>query len=325
MVNMTFRTEIKLQPYVDKLDYGSHILTLGSCFANNLAQRLARSKFNVVNSPTGILFNPASIARHLELMTANAQICPEQLIGLGQRFVDYDFHSSLSAKSREEASSLMNSALKTGYQALANSDLCIITLGTAWVYRLRSTGEVVANCHKQPVSLFSRELLGVDEACSLLERIVELAPRRVVFTLSPVRHIGDGLEDNSLSKSILRVAIDTICRRHPARVSYFPSYEIMMDDLRDYRFYDTDMIHPSQVAVDYIIDKFFDIALSDKAKAMKVKVDRIVRASEHRPYDATSEEYRGFCESQLQLLAQLPEVDLSKEKSYFDNALQINL
>lgn len=325
MANMMFRTELKLKPWSEPLDYSSRIVTLGSCFANNLAQRLARSKFNVVDSPTGILFNPASIARSMELMMSGCAIGPESLVRLGQRWVSYEAHSSLSGSTAESATEIINSALRIGNQAIAQSDMVIVTLGTAWIYRLRTTGNVVANCHKQPASLFSRELLSVDECVEALERIVALAPRRVLFTLSPIRHIGDGLEDNSLSKSTLRVAIDRVCKAHPERVQYFPSYEIMLDDLRDYRFYASDMVHPSDIAVDYIVDKFYDTALSNEAKALKTKIDKIVQAAEHRPFDSNSEEYKQFCRKQLEAIKAINDADLSKESDYFEQMLQINL
>ncbi|MEE1167737.1 MAG: GSCFA domain-containing protein [Alistipes sp.] len=322
---MMFRTELKLKPWSEPLDYSSRIVTLGSCFANNLAQRLARSKFNVVDSPTGILFNPASIARSMELMMSDCTIGTESLVRLGQRWVSFEAHSSLSGSTAESATEIINSALRIGNQAIAQSDMVIVTLGTAWVYRLRTTGNVVANCHKQPASLFSRELLSVDECVEALERIVALAPRRLLLTLSPIRHIGDGLEDNSLSKSTLRVAIDRVCKAHPERVQYFPSYEIMLDDLRDYRFYASDMLHPSDIAVDYIVDKFYDTALSNEAKALKTKIDKIVQAAEHRPFDSNSEEYKQFCRKQLEAIKAINDVDLSKESDYFEQMLQINL
>lgn len=322
---MTFRTAIEPKPWVEKIDYRSHIVCLGSCFANNIAKLLSTSKFRVTASPTGILFNPASIARAMELMMGNRHIDENALIELGDRFVSYDFHSSIAGHSREEAIENMNNALLSGGEAIGGCDLLIATLGTAWAYRLVESGEAVANCHKQPASLFERRLLSVAEVVKALERIVELTPRRVVFTLSPVRHLGEGLEDNSLSKSVLRVAIDEICRLHKERVAYFPSYEIMMDDLRDYRFYDADMLHPSAVAVEYIAQRFFDVALSAEAKVQKLKVDKIVEASQHRPFDHRSANYRRFCQQQLEAIESLKGVDLSKEKAEFSDKLQINL
>lgn len=322
---MMFRTIIEPSPWREPIGYDSHILCLGSCFAHNIARHLAHSKFNVVDSPTGILFNPASIAHSMEMMAGGVNIECTSLIKSGGRYLSYDFHSSISGTTAEEAAEKMEEALRRGGEALRNSDTLIVTLGTAWTYRLRATDGVVANCHKQPATLFERRMLTVDEAVESLERIVTLAPRRVLFTLSPIRHLGEGLEDNSLSKSLLRVAIDVVCRRYPERILYFPSYEIMMDDLRDYRFYEADMLHPSAIAIEYITEKFYDVALSSEAKALKTKVDKIMRAVEHRPFDPHGSAYHDFCQQQLEAIAKLKGVDLSKEKEYFEGVLQINL
>jgi hypothetical protein len=319
-----FRTELKLKPWSQRLDYSSRIVTLGSCFANNIAQRLAHSKFQVEDSPTGILFNPASIARNIELMIGGRGIAQESLVRLGQRWVSYEAHSLLSGATAESAMDAINTALRIGNEAIAECDILIITLGTAWVYRLRSTDEVVANCHKQPSSLFRRELLSVDECVEALERIVAHAPRRVLFTLSPIRHIGDGLEDNSLSKAILRVAIDNIVKRYP-RAIYFPSYEALIDDLRDYRFYGDDLVHPSSAAIEYIAEKFFDAALSAEAKRLLPTVEKIVRAAHHRPLNVASQQYKTFCQQQLAAIEELKSIDFDEEKRHFLTMLQINL
>ena len=321
---MKFRTEIDITPWSEPIGYDSHIVCIGSCFAQNIARRLERSKFRVVESPTGILFNPASIALAMDMM-ANGCVDQSTLIDMGGRYVSYDFHSSLSGSNPAEATKIMEEALCAGREAIKVSDLIIVTLGTAWTYTLKSTGRVVANCHKQSATLFERQLMPLRRIVETLESIVEHAPRRVLLTISPVRHIGEGMEDNSLSKALLRVAVDEVVRAHSDRVSYFPAYEIMMDDLRDYRFYNSDMVHPSELAVDYIADKFFEASLSTEAKALKHRVDKIVQASEHRPFNPASEAYQHFVEQQLAAITTLKGVDLSKEKSYFEGALQINL
>lgn len=323
---MKFRTEIEITPWQRTIDYRSRILSIGSCFAQNIAERLAECKFRVATSPSGILFNPASIARCIELFCRQSEVCADDLFESDGRWLSYDFHSSLSAADRNEARLLMQSAVERGAKLLEEADHLIVTLGTAWVYRLRATGEVVANCHKQPHSLFCRELLSVGESIDSLQRIVDSTPSKthIILTLSPIRHIGEGMEDNSLSKAILRVAIDEIVRRNK-RVSYFPSYEIMMDDLRDYRFYGDDLVHPSPMAISYIAEKFFAAALSNDAKKMMHNVLDIVRAAKHRPMNANSEQYRTFCQKQLTAIASLENVDFNEEKRHFESMLQINL
>lgn len=319
---MKFRTEIEVAPWSTPIEYSHHIVSLGSCFATNIAERLTERKFRVTASPTGILFNPLSIAAAVERMVEHRSVNAEELIESNGRWLSYAFHSSLSGSTPEEAATIMNEALERGREALDNADLLIVTLGTAWAYRLQSTGEVVANCHKQPSKEFRRELLSVGEVVEALEHILALTHCRVAFTLSPVRHIGEGMEDNSLSKALLRVAIDEVVRRHTERVVYFPSFEIMMDDLRDYRFYADDLTHPTPMAIDYIAERFFDAALSKDAKRLMAKVEDVVRAAKHRPTNPTSDAHRRFCAAQLRAIAELEDIDFTEERGYFEQMLE---
>lgn len=323
---MKFRTEIEVRPLQHSIDYGQQIVSLGSCFADNMARRLKECKFNVVASPTGILFNPASIGNAVDMMLSQRKITPQELISSNDEYFSYDFHSSLSGASIEEALERMNRAIMVGGEALRRADHVIITLGTAWVYRLKSTGNVVANCHKQPHALFSRERLSVAEIVDILQRTISQLEHRpqIILTLSPVRHIGEGAEDNSLSKAILRVAIDELCRTND-NVTYFAAYELLMDDLRDYRFYADDLVHPSSAAVEYISCKFFDAALSPHAKETMEGVEQIQRASRHRPANIHSEQHKAFCRKQLELIAKYNNVDFTEEKRHFEQMLQINL
>lgn len=319
---MKFRTEIDIKPWQEPLEYSDRILCLGSCFATNIAQRLSERKFSVTSSPTGILFNPASIALAMRLMVYGYGPKPEEFVEVDQRFVDFRFHSSIGGATPTEATEAITKAIALGSEALASADISIITLGTAWVYRLSATNEVVANCHKQPASLFRRELLSIEECVAHLEEIVALSPKRILFTLSPVRHIGEGLEDNSLSKAILRVAIAEICRRYPTRTIYFPSFEILIDDLRDYRFYAEDMVHPSSQAVEYIMELFCEVALSKSAQQTMAKVKAIMQAINHRPTNPQSEGYRAHCLRQLEAMAQIPQVDFTIERERIEEILK---
>ena len=326
---MKFRTEIDIMPWSEPIGYNTHIVCLGSCFASNIASRLKHSKFNVVDSPTGILFNPASIAQSVDMMLRATKgecvVNMSNMVDMGGRYVNYDFHSAISGATSDDAAETILQCVTSGGNALNNSDLLIVTLGTAWCYELRESGRVVANCHKQPAKLFNRRLLSVAEVVEALKSIVETVNSRVVFTVSPVRHIGEGMEDNALSKAILRVAVAEVCASYGKGVDYFPSYEIMMDDLRDYRFYDNDMVHPSSMAVDYIADKFFDAVLTSEAKTLMQRVQKVVSAAEHRLFDSTSTAYKTFCRKQLDEIAAMPNVDFSEEKALFERMLQINL
>ena len=321
---MKFRTEITLAPRSEKIEYGDSIVCLGSCFASNIATKLKESKFNAVDNPLGILFNPISIANSLRMMTSQRVITTSDVFERNGRYVSFMFHSSLSGATPEEAVTAMQDAIAKGGEALKKAKLIIITLGSAYVWRDRS-GEVVANCHQVGAKNFTSELLSLEDIVQSLEDITTLTTAKILFTVSPVRHLNDGLEGNSLSKALLRVAINKMADKYPERVSYFPAYEIVMDDLRDYRFYNADMLHPSPQAVDYIAEKFFDVALSEHTKQQRSKVLEIMQARNHRPLNPASEAYKNFCRQQLDAIAELKAVDFSEEKSYFEQMLQINL
>ncbi len=317
---MKFRTQIDIAPFDAKVNYTDNILSVGSCFADAVGGRLQRAKFKAVVNPTGVLFNPASICRVLQRFENCEFVSSDEIQDGAQGYFHYDFHSSLSATSVEGCVENINRAIELGHQALMHSDWIIITLGTAWVYELCASGEVVSNCHKQPSAKFRRRRVSVDEVVELLERALShlLSSKRVILTLSPVRHMGDGMSENSLSKATLRVAIDEFVSRHPSRSYYFPAYEIFMDDLRDYRFYGEDMVHPSAVGVEYVWDNFCDVALSLDGRKLMERVMSVVRAAEHRPSNPLSENHRKFCATQLCAIDTLSEwVDLSDMRQCF--------
>lgn len=320
---MTFRTEIDIAPFPFGIDHSTHLFTIGSCFAERVTERLRRAKFRVESSPTGILFNPASIASTLTAYAEGAEPDATLLVERDGEWVSMMSHSILSRKSREEALSALEEAYAEGGRALREADVVIVTLGTAYVYALPD-GRVVANCHKQPQSRFVRRMLSVEEIVALFEPLLcgALRDKQVIFTVSPVRHIGDGLADNSLSKATLRVAVDRVCRAFD-NVHYFPAYECVMDDLRDYRFYASDMVHPSEQAVEYVWDKFVRCALSESAQRLLPQVQRVVAAAAHRPKNPDSKEFADFCRHNLALIERMREVDFSKEEGYFSAKINI--
>lgn len=329
---MQFRTTIELKPFDRRIDHSQTILSLGSCFASNVAERLSRAKFCVTSSPTGILFNPESIAATLDRFDAVARgdngalPAAEDLAYGNERWFSYDFHSDFSATDATDALAAMQEAVRHGAQALKDAQVVIITFGTAFVFRNKQSGDVVANCHKQPQALFQREMMSAEQIAARYISLMQgpLAGKQVIFTVSPVRHLADGLEQNSLSKATLRVAVDLIQKACP-NAYYFPSYEIVMDELRDYRFYADDMTHPSRMAIDYIWERFGEVAFSDKTKALNERIERIVKASEHRPFNRNGQEYKAFCRTQREKITQLesehPSVCMAKEKEFFDTYL----
>ena len=316
---MKFRAEIEVQPLKATIDYNTKIFAIGSCFATNIAVRLAQAKFRVETSPTGILFNPASIARTLTAFATNKAADPARIVARGEEWVSLDCHSELIGRTEEEALNLWQNAISEGYSALQSADCVVITLGTAWVYKHNATGEIVANCHKIPQREFTRKRLSVAEICEIFRPLMEgvLSDKQVIFTVSPVRHIADGLAENSVSKATLRIAVDQLCSLYP-NADYFPAYEIVTDDLRDYRFYADDLVHPSAAAVEYIWEKFVSCALNSTAKQQLERVEKIVAAAQHRPFNPTSEEYKRFCSRFLSEAKTLSSIDFSAECAIFE-------
>lgn len=326
---MQFRTYINIKPAAEQIDHTKSIFSLGSCFAENIASRLQRAKFHVVSSPTGILFNPESIANTLDKLTlftnadAAKRLIEAELRNTDGRWYNYNFHSVFCDSNKVHATDKMVSAHMAGVNALQSADIVIITFGTAWAYYLKECGEVVANCHKQPQSLFSRQLLSVEHIAKRYDKLLSdgaLAQKRVIFTVSPIRHLADGAEDNSLSKATLRVAIAELVRNH-SNVEYFPSFEIVNDELRDYRFYADDMVHPSPLAIDYIWQRFSEYAFNTTTRQLIEQIARITQAAEHKPFEPTSEAHKHFCRQKLSQIEELnrayPTLDFGKEIEAF--------
>lgn len=318
---MKFRTEITPEPLNAPIKMGESLLSVGSCFSELIAGNLAERKFAITINPTGVLFNPASIAQSLGHWSRGEAFAEEEFHPSDELWFHYELHGSLSRKTRHEACEAANRALRTASEALRRADRLLITFGTAWVYELGETGRVAANCHRQPRSLFRRRLLSVEEIVSLWSALLDgpLRNKRLIMTLSPIRHLSDGAAENSLSKATLRVALAELIKRYP-QIDYFPAYELLTDDLRDYRFYGEDLVHPSAQAAAYIWEKFSAAALDPALQRLIVRLEALKRAREHRPLHAGSIEYNKFCMNQLQEIERLERdfsIDLEEEKAYF--------
>ncbi len=327
---LKLRTEIALPKLEAKIDYNREIFTIGSCFAQRIGDELLRNKFRATVNPTGTLFNPISICSTLERIAKcqlinEVDLLPFDVNDSNGGWYHYDFHSSLSASTKEATTQRINQTIERAHDALERSEVVVITLGTAWVYQLE--GLVVANCHKQPARNFKREKLCVEQIVEQLQSVIEryLGGKKVVLTLSPIRHIADGLSENSLSKAILRVAIDELVQRNRS-VEYFPAYEIMVDDLRDYRFYEVYMIHPSQLAVEYIWSLFCNSTMDTPTMQTKEKIEQIAKAASHRVQNPASQQHLTLCRRQIEAIEMIeklnPKVDLSFERGYFSNFLE---
>lgn len=293
---MKFRTELKITPFERAISYQDRLLAIGSCFADEVGQRLSADKFRATCNPLGTLFNPLSILGLMERAEADRRFTEEEvqqhpsgdsfLFGLPTRF---------TATEGGELLLRANEALRQTRTCFKEADHLLVTFGTAYIYRLAATGEVVANCHKQPHDLFRRERLTVNQ---IVEPWAEFAKRypdkQFILTVSPIRHLSDGLEVNAISKSVLRLAVDQLVEQLP-NVHYFPAYELLLDDLRDYRFYADDLCHPSRQAVEYIYEKFAEAAFTPETLELQGRLRALTAFAAHHPFDPSKEQYRSEC------------------------------
>jgi len=296
---MVFQTHIPLKKQKHHLiNYNSKLLLLGSCFSENIGNKLSYYKFQSEQNPFGILFHPKAIETFITKTTNKEKYTENDVFFHNERWHSFDAHSVLSSSSKEELLTSLNNNITSAFQQLKSASHVIITLGTAWVYREIATDTIVANCHKIPQKNFLKELLTVEEVSESLEAINSLIKSinpetTIVYTLSPVRHIKDGFIENQRSKAHLLSAIhQTIEPRN--NTHYFPSYEIMMDELRDYRFYAEDMIHPNQTAINYIWEKFSEVWFSEEAIETMKEVETIQKGFAHKPFNPNSEAHLLF-------------------------------
>jgi hypothetical protein len=311
---MKLQTQVPLHTADNQIGYQSQLLILGSCFAENIGSKLDYFKFQTLQNPYGILFHPIAIERLVLRAIQEKKYTEEDIFFLNERWHCFDAHSDLSDASKEKILQKLNEGLVNLHQQLVKSTHILITLGTAWVYKRNSTASVVANCHKVPQKEFSKELFTVGEIRKSLKNTIEGIQiinknAEFIFTVSPVRHLKDGFVENQRSKSHLITAIQNFLsfRAESKNISYFPSYEIMMDELRDYRFYEADMIHPNKVAVDYIWEKFLEVWLLSKAHPVMEKVDQVQKGIAHRPFNSESEQHQIFLKSIEKKIAYLQE------------------
>lgn len=323
------QTHVPLPEYPFRITYQDHLLSLGSCFAEHIGQRLADHHFYSLLNPYGILYNPASIAQGLQRLLQDA---PFQQSGLFEHqglWHSFFHHGAFSHPGREEALAKINAAYRRAQGFLLTANRMVVTLGTARVFVYRSSGEVVANCHKMPGTAFERKRLSPRDVIAALEPVLyELKNRQpeleIIFTVSPVRHIRDGLMENQRSKATLLLAAAELCEQLPF-AHYFPSYEIMMDELRDYRYYAPDMIHPSEVAVGLIWERFAQAFFDEDTRLLLQRIAKVIAASRHRPFHPASEPHQRFLRQQLEIIAQLerdfPFLNLSREREAFEGQL----
>lgn len=295
---MKFRTQILLKKAHNQIDYESKVLLFGSCFSENISSKLSYFKFQNFSNPFGILFHPIGIENLITNAINQKKYTEKDIFFHNERWHSFDSHSQLSNASKDELLQNLNAQIVATNKQLEECSHLIITLGTSWIYRHIESDKIVANCHKIPQKKFLKELLSIDDISSSLEAIISLTksinPKiEIIFTVSPVRHIKDGFTENSLSKSHLISAIHQVVEPR-YNTHYFPSFEIMMDDLRDYRFYNYDMIHPNETAINYIWENFKSTWIHQDSNKIMEQVDTIQKGLAHKPFNPSSEQHQSF-------------------------------
>lgn len=322
-----FRTVVKIPESQKKISYSFKLMFIGSCFTEEIGKKLTDNLFDVDVNPFGVIYNPISVFNGLKILLDKRMFTESDLERRGSVWFSWYHHSRFSFPDKQQTLDAINSRIEQSSEFLRQADFLFITFGTAWVYVLNRTGQVVSNCHKLPDRIFTRRLLDVDEIVSSYEQLLpalwDVNPGlKIVFTVSPVRHWKDGAVGNQVSKSVLILAIHRLLERFE-HLEYFPSYEIVMDELRDYRFYADDMIHIGSQGVDYIWFRFGQTYFSpDLDKTIK-EVEKLIKAREHRPFNPDTEEYKQFVNTMIERIMILrknqPHIKVDGLLDYFLN------
>jgi len=296
-----FTTTVKITLSAKKINHNSRLITLGSCFSEHIGTRLKNACFLVDSNPFGVLFNPLSVRNCVINLIEKKQYTKSDLFLKGSLWSSFSHSTLFSSVDQESCLDNINSRIEAAHDQIIKADFLLITFGTAWVYELKETGEVVSNCHKLPADKFSRRRLSVDEIINsytaLFYSIRKINPDiAIVFTVSPVRHWKDGAHENNISKGVLHLAIDALCKQFDF-VGYFPAYEIMMDELRDYRFYAEDMLHPASITIDYIWKKFIEFCMTEETKEIVERVEDVRLQEKHQSLHPNSSEHKLFLEN----------------------------
>ncbi len=327
---MKFRTEIKIEPSPHPIRHEQPILTIGSCFAQNIGELLQEHFFTVQVNPFGVLYNPLSIAQALFQIIDKQELQPGDLFFHQGLWHSFSHHSSLSHPDKTQVLLQINKAILNAHDFLQKADWLLLTFGTAFVYFHLPEDKPVANCHKLPEKEFRRELLSVEHLAApfktLWQKLRDFNPAlKIILSVSPIRHIRDGLIENQRSKATLHLLIQELQKMQPELI-YFPSYEILMDDLRDYRFYEANLTHPNALAIQYIWEKFDQMFFTQETRDTLKQFTRLRAALNHKVQHPGSENHRQFLQTTLQLIEnlerQFPYAPLSPLRAGLQNQLK---
>jgi hypothetical protein len=322
---MEFQLPITIPSLPQPIRYADKILLTGSCFTEHIGGALRDWKFDTLLNPNGILFDAASVATSLVSYLEPRIYEEDDLVYLNELWQSWQYHGSFSRPEKEECLREINASQERAHDFLREADWLIITLGSAFSYRLAEGGAAVANCHRAPGQTFQKHLMTIEEIHTALDgclhQLLYFNPRlRVIFTVSPVRHIRDGVVDNNRSKARLIEAVHHLVGKWD-RLYYFPAYELVIDVLRDYRFFDVDMVHPNYPATAFVLEKFVRHCIDEPGQRLLEEVKKIVTARRHRPHQPATQAHRRFLQDHWQKAAELarqyPFLDLSEELDYF--------
>lgn len=334
---MDFHLEFTPKPFAQKINHQQPLFLIGSCFTENIGTKLKQHKFSVLENPNGILFNPASIAKSVISYIENKTYSETDLFYQNESWNSWEHHSRFSHPDKQTCLQMINQSQQQAHQFLKNAEWILITVGSAFVYQLRENansplgdgGLMVANCHKVPTDKFSKTLLSIDAVKVLLNDMLQQlfafnSSAKVIFTISPVRHLRDGFVENNRSKSTLIQAIHQLADADE-RLLYFPAYELVIDDLRDYRFYAEDMVHPNYAATNYVWEKFVAACIDESSQHLMKEINVINAAINHKPFNPASSAHKKFLQSHfeklLKLKGQAPYIDFTEEEKYFKTDL----
>ncbi|MDX8337596.1 GSCFA domain-containing protein [Draconibacterium sp. IB214405] len=332
MAETKFQTIVDVPQFLWQTGYKKKNLFMGSCFTENVGAKMEALKYPVDINPFGILYNPLSVANGLQILLDEKQFGSSDLVEHNGLWHSFSHHGRFSNIEKDVALDEINSRIVNSATFLKEADFLYITFGTAWIYRYKKDGELVSNCHKIPAREFVRERLSVQQILDvyrqLLTKLWEFNPKlKVVFTVSPIRHWKDGAVENQRSKATLILAVDQLVQEFGSeKCAYFPSYEIVMDELRDYRFYAEDMLHISEVAIKHIWERFAEALIDAESLALSKEVVKITNAVKHRPINKNSIEFSKFLLSFLKKTGDLekrfPYLNLKLEKEYFNTQIE---
>ena len=318
---MKFHLNFNIPQFEQKINYSHKFLFVGSCFTENIGGIMQLYKFNLSINPNGVLYNPASMALALRRYIFNKTIEENELFYANECWHSWEHHSRFSNTDKQTCLTTINKSISSAHDFIKQTDWLFITFGSAFIYKRNDTGKLVGNCHKAPQKEFKKQMLAVDEIVEdykiLIQQLKALNNNlKIIFTISPVRHISEGLVENNRSKARLIEAVHELVQQND-NLYYFPAYELVIDDLRDYRFYNSDLVHPSEQANIYVFEKLINTIFDEKTKQLFEKIKDIITAKQHRPFNNNTESYLKFKASYIERCSQLqkefPFLDLENE------------